>query len=149
MDMVTTTAMLRAYLLDIDSENRLLKFKEESSNISLELYINMALSRYNTIMPMVVMHTIDTFPFTASLIHAAAVECLISNGILQARNTLDYNNSGISVKIADGNRYNNQLSMLMQMFQQELDAYKIYKININMEGCYGASPSPYAYLGAR
>ncbi len=140
---------LRASIIDVASVNRLLKFDYENDDAMLGFYIEMALSKLNSIMPMVLMYAIESFPFSATLIHAAMIECLLANGIFQARNSLDYNNSGISVKIMDGQRYNSQLQMLLQMSAQEFDQFRQYKINYNIEGCYGAVPSPYAQIGGR
>ena len=140
-------AMLRAAIIDIGEVNRLLKFNAENDDTMLGFFLDMALSKMNSVSPMVIHFNLEEFPFSSSLVHAAEIECLVANGIMQARNGLDYNNSGISVKIMDGQRYNPHLQILLQMHAQELDQFRMYKINYNIQACYGAVCSPYAFLG--
>ena len=94
--------------------NRLLKFTQENVDDELDLYINMALGFLNSIPPPVTTFTYATFPIPQLLLHQAAIECLISNGIVAARNDLTYNNGGVTVKISDGDRYLKHLQILYQ-----------------------------------
>jgi len=137
---------LRDYLKDYEELNRLLKFEEENADDKLDLYLNMAVGFLNSVPPPIAMFTVADFPLPGLLIHRAVIDCLISNSILQARNELSYNNGGISVKFADGNRYANQIQMLTNIMNQELEMFRQYKININMEGSWGGVNSPYQYI---
>jgi hypothetical protein len=83
------------------------------------------------------------------IIHQAAIECLISNSIVQSRNDLTYNNGGITIKISDGQRYLSVLQILYRCTDMEINALKNIKIAINIQGGYGGVASPYAYLHGR
>ena len=140
---------LRAFIKDHDYLNRLLKFTQENVEDDLDLYLNMALSFLNTIPPFIGNYAIAQFPATALLIHQATIECLISNGIVNSRNDLTYNNGGVTLKISDGDRYLKQLQQLYRLADMGIKAYAQLKIAINIEGGYGGVHSPYAYFHGR
>ena len=137
---------LRAYLKDREALNRLLNYEQESTDDELDLYINMAVSFLNTIPPAVVVYGVDGFPLSALLIHQATIECLISNGIVNTRNELTYNNGGLTVKVADGDKYLKWLQQLYRVTDREIDYMKQMKISANINACYGGYASPYALL---
>jgi len=137
---------LRAFIKDHEGLNRLLKFVEENTNDELDLYINSALGFLSYIPPFLGNFTIDQFPMPILLIHQATIECLISNSIVQARNDLTYNNGGVTVKAADGERYLRILQLLYRMADMEISALKSLKIALNIEAGWGGVYSPYATL---
>ena len=137
---------LRMFVKDYEELNRILKWEEENADPALDLYINMALGFLNTMPPNVATYGVSDFPFPGLLIHRAAVDCMISNSILQARNELSYNNGGISVKFPDGNRYSNQIQALLNILTGELDMFRQFKVSINIEGGWGGLNSPYQYI---
>lgn len=140
---------LRAFIKDHDYLNRLLKFTQENLDDELDLYLNMALGFLNSIPPPVTTFTWATFPIPALLIHQATIECLISNGIVAARNDLTYNNGGVTVKISDGDRYLKHLQILFRQADMAISNLKQIKIAINIEGGFGYVSSPYAWLHGR
>ena len=140
---------LVTYIKDKSELNRLLQFTTENTSDELDLYINMALSFSNSVPPMIASFTLDTFPIPSYILHQAAIEGLISNGILQARNELTYNNGGITVKISDGDRYTRFYQILLRWTDMELANLKSIKIAININGGYGGVYSPYGYLHGR
>lgn len=138
---------LRSFIKDHAQLNRLLNFKEENSDDGLEMYLMMALGTLNSMPPQVsVSYGYENFPIPSLLIHQATLECLISNEILQARNDIDYNNAGISVKADNGQRYNTQIEFLERMMGKELEMFSKLKININVFNGFGGSHSPYVNL---
>lgn len=137
---------LRHYIKDHEHLNRLLKFEEENEDMDLELYIDMAINTINFIPPLIKTYKIKNFPFPAFLINQATIEVLISNGIVNSRNQLDYNNGGITVKVPNGDKYLNHLNILFRMNQQMTEQFKALKIKQNMEGAYGIIGSPYELL---
>jgi len=140
---------LRNFLKDFAPLNRLIEFKEESTNDLLDLYLNMAESFLNAIPPYIGPFTWSTFPVPNLMIHQAAIECLISNSIVQSRNELTYNNGGVTVKIPDGQRYATVLQLLYRVTDQEINALKNIKVAINIQSGYGGVSSPYSYLHGR
>jgi hypothetical protein len=151
MTQIEAREFTRAYLIDFDSENLLLEFSEENGNTQLDFYVMMALSKVNAVPPFLagVNFGIEDFPMPELIIHAAALECLKSQSIRQARNDITYNNSGISVKMHDGQRYNTQLQFLEQTVQQEIENWRKQKVAININRGYGGTWSPYATLNGR
>ena len=137
---------LRAFIKDHDVLNRILKFTEENTDDELSLYINMSINFLNAIPPLIAPFTIINFPMTSLIIHQAAIECLISNGIVNSRNDITYNNGGVTVKIPDGDKYLRQLQMLYRLADMEISTFKQLKIAYNIEGAYGGVHSPYAQL---
>jgi len=146
MTLIEYRTALRAYIKDNTALNRLLEFTEENINDELDLYLNMSLGFLNFIPPFIGSHTIETFPFGTLLIHQASIECLISNGIVNARNDLTYNNGGITIKISDGDRYLKQLQLLYRMTDMEIKSYRQIKIALNIDGGFGGVGSPYGSL---
>ena len=140
---------LRNFIKDFEALNRLIEFKEESTDNLLDLYLNMAIGFLNSIPPYIGPFTWDNFPIPNLIIHQSSIECLISNSIVQARNDLTYNNGGITVKIADGQRYMNALQILYRAADQEINSLKQIKIAINIQNGYGGISSPYSFLHGR
>jgi hypothetical protein len=143
------TNSLQAFIKDHEFLNRLLKFTLENTADELSLYVNMALSNLNAVPPMIGNFGFDTFPMPNLIIHQATIECLISNGIVAARNELTYNNGGITVKVADGSRYLNHLQLLYRAVDSEISSLKNIKIAINIQNGFGGVSSPYSYLHGR
>jgi len=140
---------MRDFIKDHDTLNRLLKFVEENPDEYLDLYLNMALGFLNSVPPYLGELDMESFPIPSLLIHQASIECLISNGILSARNDLTYNNGGITVKISDGNRYLQYLQILMRMADTEINTFRQMKIAANLNGGWGGVFSPYSGLHGR
>lgn len=149
LDLATYRTSLRAFIKDHDYLNRLLKFTQENTDDELDLYLNMAIGFLNSIPPPIGGFTFATFPIPQLLIHQATIECLISNGIVAARNDLTYNNGGVTVKISDGDRYLRHLQILFRMTDMEIANLKQMKVAININGGYGGVSSPYAWLHGR
>jgi len=140
---------LRAYIKDEQEKNRLLEFQRENTDDDLDLYLNMALGFLNGIPPLIGNYSWGDFPIPSLLLHQATIECLISNGICNARNELTYNNGGITVKIPDGDKYLKHIQNLIRMTDLELSSYKTIKVALNINAGFGGSHSPYAWLHGR
>jgi len=137
---------LRAYVKDSALKNILLKYAEENTDDEMGMYVQMALGFVNSIPPPVIEYSYGTFPIPSLLVHQAAIECLISNGIVSARNELTYNNGGITVKIHDSERYVKFIQILVRMTDLEIANFTKLKISININSGWGGVYSPYARL---
>ncbi len=113
------------------------------------MYLDLALGFINGLPPVLGYFTYETFPMPVLLIHQATIECLISNGIVAARNDLTYNNGGITVRISDGDRYLRYLQILYNAANRELENLRQAKIAANIAAGFGGVNSPYAYLHRR
>lgn len=149
LDLPAYRESLRSFLKDFEPLNRLIEFKEESTDDLLDLYLNMAYGFLNSIPPYIGNFGWDNFPIPNLLIHQAAIECLISNSIVQARNDITYNNGGVTVKIHDAQRYVTALQMLYRAADMEINSLKQIKVAINIQSGYGGVSSPYSYLHGR
>lgn len=137
---------LRTFLKDRQELNRLLQFEEESRNEDLDLYLNMSLGFMNLIPPPIQVFSLANFPIPALLIHQAAIEALISNGVVQSRNDLTYNNGGVTVKTSDGDRYLSILQALYKRADRGIEFLSKYKVSLNVNAGWGGSASPYANI---
>ena len=137
---------LRAYIKDSALKNILLKYTQENTNEEIGMYIQMAMSFLSAIPPYILSFDYGTFPLPSLIIHQAAVECMISNGILHARNELTYNNGGLTVKVYDSQRYLNHINALLRLTDFEIQNFTKLKISINIDSAFGGCYSPYAYL---
>lgn len=140
---------LRNFIKDHDVLNRLIKFKAESTEAELNMYLDIALNFLNVVPPILSYVGYSDFPMPSLLIHQAAIEVMISNSILSARNDLTYNNGGITVKITDGNRYLNIINTMLRMADREIDMWRQMKVSANINGGYGGVFSAYARLHGR
>jgi hypothetical protein len=139
----------RNFLKDHEYLNRLLNFEQENEDSYLELYLDMAVAFLSSMPPFVYRPSLDdpNFPFFSLIIHQSAIEALISNSIVQARNDLTYNNGGISVKVDDANRYMGLLQALYKLADREIAMYQKWLIAININNGYGGVGSPYNNIG--
>jgi len=86
---------LRLFLLDTPAMNRLIR-KEESGDELLSFAIDMAISDWNSTTPILGPTNIANFPSLYLLLHGAAIQILKTQGLIQARNQLNYNAGGSS-----------------------------------------------------
>lgn len=140
---------LRAYIKDSELKNILLRYTKENTDDELDLYVGMAIGFLNAIPPPIYEFTYATFPIPSLLVHQAAIECLISNGILHARNELTYNNGGITVKIWDSDRYLKFIQILQRTADLEIQMLSKIKISANINAAFGGVYSPYAWMHGR
>ena len=140
---------LRNFIKDKEPLNRLIKFKTESVDDELKMYLDMALNFLNIVPPILNYTGYEDFPMPSLLIHQASIEVMISNSIVSARNDLTYNNGGITVKITDGNRYLNVINTMLRMADREIDMWRQMKVAANINGGYGGVFSAYARLHGR
>jgi len=140
---------LRNYIKDSDIKNILLRYEKENVDAELQMYVQMAMSFLASIPPYVINFDYGTFPIPSLLVHQAAIECMISNGILHARNELTYNNGGITVKVFDSQRYLHFIQVLMRLADFEIQNLTKLKISINLDSGFGGVYSPYSYLHSR
>ena len=137
---------LKNFIKDHEIKNILLKYQVENTTEELTMYVQMAIGFLNSIPPPIYAYDYGTFPIPSLIIHQAALECLISNGICHARNELSYNNGGITVKIHDSERYLKYIQVLARMTDLEISNFTKMKISLNLNSAWGGVYSPYARL---
>ena len=135
---------LRLFLRDTPQLNRLLR-KYESDDELLEFAIEMAISDWNSTTPLIYPVHILNFPSLYMLMMGAAVQILTSQGLLQARNELNYNAGGSSFVRANKTNYYMQWCMNLD------NKYQVQKRNIkiqqNVSRGWGGSTSEYDKIG--
>jgi len=131
--------MVYKFVRDSEPLNKLLNFKKESDPETMALYVDMALDNFNTEPPQT-SFTFETFPSMNLLIKGAVIELLISNGLLQSRNRLNYSDGGISVQVSDkAGEYMQWINFLVQDYYRKL--MKI-KEEINILNGFGDGSGP-------
>ena len=135
---------LRLYLRDSEGRNNLLSDGTESSDAQLEFCIRMSLGSFNMTAP-ISMYTYESFPEEAYifLIHGAVIEVLISSGILESRNRLNYSNGGLTVADHDKAGPYQSWIQIFQSLMQLMQMKKIYKMTTNIESCYSTISSEF------
>ena len=96
MDIKTLIQQVRIFLRDTPKLNELKRI-EETTDQELFLFANMALSDWNSTPPLIAPIKMDQHPSYDWLILATAMFALQSAGVLNYRNELPYNDSGVNV----------------------------------------------------
>jgi len=86
---------LRFFLLDTPELNRLIQGKESSDEL-LEFAIDMAISDWNSTVPVLGRVHIGNYPSLYLLMHGAVIQLMKSQGILQSRNEANFSAGGSS-----------------------------------------------------
>lgn len=116
---------LRLFMRDTPAFNRLIR-KEESDDELMTFAIEMAISDWNSTTPLIAPVNIENFPSLYLLMHGAAIQLLKTNGILQARNELNYSAGGSSFIRSNKSNY------YMQWMQNFAAEYQMSKRNIKI-----------------
>jgi hypothetical protein len=115
----TVINLVRKFLRDTPKLNELRKV-QESTDDDIKLAINMAISDWNSTPPLIAPSRLENFPSMDWLVVATAMFILQSAGILQYRNDLAYNDSGITVNPwSKGPQYFNTAGMWAQMVENK------------------------------
>lgn len=135
---------LRLFMRDTAQLNRLIR-KEESDDEMLTFAIEMCISDWNSTTPLIGNTNIGNFPSLFLLMHGAAIQLLKSQGLLQARNELNYSAGGSSFVRSNKTNY---YMMWMTNFANE---YEMKKRNIkifqNVTRGWGGAHSEYDRIG--
>lgn len=135
---------LRLFLLDTPQTNRLL-LKEESNDELLTFAIEMAIDDWNITNPMIPYIDIGSFGSLYLLMHGATIQILKSQGLLQARNQLNYNAGGSSFSRHDKS---SMYQSWMINFANEYEVKKRnVKIQLNINRGWGGVNSEYDRIG--
>jgi len=135
---------LRLFMRDTPQLNRLIR-REESDDEMLRFAIDMAISDWNSTSPLISSVYIGNFPSLYLLMQGAAIQILKSQGLLQARNELNYSAGGSSFVRSNKTQYY-QSWMINVSNEYELKK-RNFKISRNIEQGYGGIASEYDRLG--
>ena len=138
---------VRKFIKDFPKLNEL-KGIEESSDGDLALYAMMALDDYNMTPPLIAPSTFESFPSNSLLMLGTVCYALMSNGVLQHRNSISYQDGGQNVNVWDkGPAYMGNASMFAQLWESRKMALKRA---INISNGYGIIQSAdfnlYSYM---
>lgn len=135
---------LRLFMRDTPQLNRLIR-KEESDNDLMEFAIEMAISDWNCTPPLIGAVDIMNYPSLFMLMHGAAIQLLVSQGLLQSRNELNYSAGGSSfVRSNKSNYYMQWMINLDNKYQQNKRNIKIQQ---NVGRGWGGVNSEYDRIG--
>jgi hypothetical protein len=128
--------LLRKFLGDDATLNRLERVQE---NTDLELYhaLLMALDQINVdFSPITTYSEFSDIPSWAMLAYGATLNVLTSKGILSARNTLTYTDSG-GVTVQDYDKYGRYINYFNVLVNKFMMSVKNWKENKNIDDAYG------------
>lgn len=131
--------LIRRFLRDQPKLNALIK-KQETDDDEIKLAINMAISDWNSTPPILSPVGLADFPVFDWLIVASSMFILQSAGVLQYRNELPFNDSGITVNPwSKGPAYTSLAGMWANMVENKK---REFKIAINYARTFGIVRSP-------
>jgi hypothetical protein len=121
----TLIQLIRKFLRDTPKLNELRRV-QESTDDDIKLAINMAMSDWNSTPPLIAPSRLDNFPSMDWLVMASCMFILQSAGVLQYRNDLAYQDSGITVNPwSKGPQYFNTAGMWAQMVEMKKREFKV------------------------
>jgi hypothetical protein len=138
---------VRKFIRDFPKLNEL-KGIEESKDSDLALYSSMALDDYNFSPPIIAPVNFEGFPSHSLLMLGTVCYGFLSNGILQLRNSISYNDGGQNVNVWDkGPAYMGNAVLFSKMWESKKTALKRA---INIANGYGVIQSAdfnlYSYM---
>jgi hypothetical protein len=119
------------FFINDDAQLNVLLGLEESSDEKIAFCMMMVVDDFNASNPVNDEFIIETFPNFTLLINGTVIKLLISAGILQSRNQINYQAGGLSVQLWNKDR---QYQVWIQQLQAEYQANKmslIRKANIS------------------
>lgn len=136
---------LRRFLND-RAELNILEKVQESTDLELYEALQDALDTINyTFLPSITYSSFSAFPSWLVLQYGATMQVLLSKGILSARNTLTYSDSG-GVTVQDFDKYGRYINFYNMLANQFQRGFMAIKTTQNAESCYGGVDSEYATL---
>jgi hypothetical protein len=135
---------LRLFMRDTAAFNRLIR-KEESEDDLLQFAIDMAVSDWNSTMPPVGPVTIGNYPSLYLLMHGAAIQLLKTQGLIQARNELNYSAGGSS--FVRSNKTNYYMQWMINFANEYETKKRNVKIAQNIARGWGGVSSEYDRIG--
>jgi len=135
---------LRLFMRDTPAFNRLIR-REESDDDLFEFAIEMAISDWNSTTPIIGMVTLANYPSLYLLLHAAAIQLLKTQGLLQSRNELSYSAGGSS--FVRSNKTNYYMSWMTNFANEYEGKKRSLKIAQNVGRGWGGIASEYNLIG--
>jgi hypothetical protein len=121
--------LVRLFLRDQPKLNKVFG-QYENTDEDIKLAINMAIGDWNSTPPLITPVRLDNFPSLNWLVVCSAMFLLQSAGVLNYRNEMPYNDSGISVNPwSKGPNYINTAGMFYQALEQQKREFK-YALNV-------------------
>ena len=138
---------VRKFIKDFPKLNEL-KGIQESSDSDMMLYAVMALDDYNLTPPVIAPSSFEAFPSNSLLMLGTICYSLLSNGILQHRNSISYQDGGQNINVWDkGPAYIGNAKLFAQLWETKKIALKRA---INLSNGYGIVQSAdfnlYSYM---
>lgn len=128
---------IRRYMRDAPQLNRLIK-GVENSNEDIMLAIDMTFSDFNNTPPPIGRFDFDHPPPFHLLMIGIIIHLLQSKGLLESRNSLNFNDGGISLGADKDQRTQSWLNRFVNNYELGRDKFKISK---NIEEAWGNSLS--------
>ena len=143
--MISLFKDFRTQVNDADAELNILNDKKiENSNIKILNYFKRAIRDLNSGAP-ITKYEITNFPDEGLLVEGAVIFYLVANGILQLRNQVDFNDSGLSIGLFNKTQlYQGWLGFLLQSYTNAKAEFKAATIAKNQPSMFIGVGSEYA-----
>lgn len=136
---------LNRFMRDHEKLNKLIEGKEHSPS-QLRDALEDSLDDWNITPPPLSPVNFKNHPSRRLLIHGAVIELLLSAGILQSRNRLNYNDGGVTVSVSDkASDYQGWINSFVSDYERKK---KQVKVTLNVEKGWGGVSSEYAKINA-
>lgn len=134
---------LPIFISDDPRTNKLIEGTELSPE-QIKFALIMTLDKFNNSAPLITGFNFEQFPSPAMLLLGASIRALDIAISAKNRNKLPYSDSGLNVDEDGQAPYYLQAK---QILQQEYETWvKDFKRALNVEQCYGSSPSEYSII---
>lgn len=132
---------VRIYVRDHEELNTLLESKETSDE-TMDLFVDLALEDFNTTPPYIGDYELDNFPSLQIILYGTIVQLLLSAGLLYMRNGLNYVDPG-GISIGDKERHQGYLQWAQTFGEMYETRKRQLKGTINFRRGWGSAPSGY------
>lgn len=132
---------LRRFLGDEPTLNRLLNAEESSDGFLYEC-LQDSLDEINIFL-FITEYTLANFPYWSILKMGSILQVLIGKGILSARNTLTYSDTG-GVTVQDFDVYGRYINFFNVLINKYRLTVQNFKRSVNVDAAYGGVYSEYA-----
>lgn len=145
--MINLFDSFRTEVNDADAELNILNGQKiENSNQRILKYFQRAIRDINSGAP-ITQYKIKDFPDEGLLIEGAVIFYLISQGILQTRNQLDYNDGGLAIGLFNKTgQYQSWAQFLLQSYIQNKATFKRGELARSINAGFVGIGSEFGYL---
>jgi hypothetical protein len=136
---------VNTFLQDSPEFNALINRQETSLGL-ISLCADLAMDDFSHSPPLIGTFSVETTPYLYLLFIGTLIQILRSQGLLQARNNLNYSDGGLTVATSDKSPV--YKAWADSYFQEYESKKRTLKMSLNAASAYGGVSSEYMFIGA-